>query len=184
MNTMTDIHPEVKPFADAVDEYWAKGWESIIPIKARDKAPIIQGFSGKKASIPDYDTVKTWKIVFPGANIGLVLPDGIIGIDVDHYGEKRGADTLKRLERELGPLPPTWISTSKESPSGIRLFSVPPGTRLRGKLGPGIDVIQSHHRHINVWPSIHPNGKQYHWINPDGEVVEEVPRLDDFLPSS
>ena len=60
----------------------------------------------------------------------------VIGIDVDHYisggKEKFGGDQLKELEAKLGPLPPTWISSSRsDGISGIRFFVVPKGIGLQ-----------------------------------------------------
>ena len=30
------------------------------------------------------------------------MPPGVVGIDVDHYGTKRGLDTIAAVEAELG----------------------------------------------------------------------------------
>jgi hypothetical protein len=45
-----------------------------------------------------------------------------------------------------------------------------------------VEVIQHTHRYAVVPPSIHPNGGQYRWITPDGEVVTDgrIPAPDDL----
>jgi hypothetical protein len=40
---------------------------------------------------------------------------------------------------------------------------VPEDTKLVGKINGGIEIIQWFHRYAVVWPSIHPEGRQYRW---------------------
>ena len=57
---------------------------------------------------------------------------------------------------ELGPLPATYITTSRnDGVSGIRMFRVEPG--LRWPTGPGKDIefVHKGHRYAIVRPSIH-----------------------------
>lgn len=85
-------------------------------------------------------------------------PDGAVMVDVDQYGSKTGADTLRELEAELGPLPPTCKITSRgpDDPGGKLLFQVPPGTRLKGKAGASIEFVQRHHRWTWAPGTTHP----------------------------
>lgn len=55
-------------------------------------------------------------------------PPDVLVIDVDHYGEKLGMDTMDRAEEWLGPLPETFRVTSRgyENPSGRYLYRIPP----------------------------------------------------------
>ncbi len=50
--------------------------------------------------------------VFGGGNVGLRLPECVLGIDVDAYAGKSGAATLAEAEARLGALPLTWRSTA------------------------------------------------------------------------
>ena len=119
------------------------------------------------------------------SNIAIRMPDGVIGIDVDHYDGKTGGDTLAQLESDLGPLPATYISTSRDDGvSGIRWYRVEPG--LRWPTGPGKDIefVHTGHRYAVVWPSVHDKtGNMYVWLDhfgsrlepPEPDAVAELP---------
>ncbi|WP_405030458.1 AAA family ATPase [Nocardioides bizhenqiangii] len=118
------------------------------------------------------------------ANLVLVPQDGIIGIDVDAYEPKVGAQTLADAESESGPLPASWRSTSRPNDpvSGIRWFKTPTGHCWRD-LGLDVEVIAWHLRFAVVWPSVvtrDGSGHQYIWFNPSGEVADRVPTPDEF----
>ena len=116
--------------------------------------------------------VESWIKRKPNGNIALRMPPNLIGIDVDAYGEKAGAETLAAAEAEWGPLPNTWRTTSRvDGISGIRLFRVPEGLSWPGKLpqGGGVELCRWDHRYVIVAPSKHDKtGEQYHWFAPDG----------------
>jgi hypothetical protein len=54
-------------------------------------------------------------------------PPDVLVIDVDHYDDKHGMDTIDRAEDWLGPLPLTYRVTSRGevNPSGRYLFKIP-----------------------------------------------------------
>jgi hypothetical protein len=101
-------------------------------------------------------------------NLGMRMPVGGIGIDVDAYDGKRGLEAIADFEARLGPLPPTYRITARpyESGSGIRLYRVPDDWRgrtilkLGGEYGP-VEIIQRHHRLAAVPPSHHRTGARY-----------------------
>jgi hypothetical protein len=165
------------PYATAASLYWSAGWRGVLPLPARAKSNPPNGYTGRDGAWPSYPDVYAWTEERGGGNICLRLPPDIIGVDVDHYGEKRGGDVLAQLEADLGPLPPTWRVTSRDDGvSGIRLFRIPVGLRWPGVFGAGIESIRFEHRYAVVWPSIHPEGRTYRWIGPDGlDRVGDVP---------
>lgn len=154
--------------------------------------------SGRKSPPPK--DVTGWKnlrtrasYVFPEGhrgNIGLLLSDGVIGLDVDDYEDehqtKRGCETMRELVAQWGPLPDTYMSTSRapETASGIHLYRVPAGTRLKDRL-PDVDVIQPGHRYAVVAPSVVSWDKGhdvdpprvYQWYGPDLKPCAE-PKLE------
>jgi hypothetical protein len=156
-------------YAEAFTQYRDAGWLGVLPIPARQKKPVPAGYTGRDGEWPSYSDCYAWAEDHPDGNIALRLPPGVIGIDVDHYGDKRGGDTLQGWVDRYGPLPETWRTGSREDGvSGIRLYRVPEDLRWPGDLGGGIEVIQTRHRYAVVWPSVHPNGGTYRWTGPGG----------------
>ncbi|MEV6621018.1 bifunctional DNA primase/polymerase [Amycolatopsis sp. NPDC051106] len=155
--------------------YLAAGWEPI-PLPAKKKDPPPPGFGGEKAKRVTEKHVSAWCSSKGSGNIALALRSGVIGVDVDCYDGKPGAETLAAHEERWGKLPPTWTATSRKDGSGIRLFRCPPDLRGPGVLpGGGVELIQRHHRYVVVSPSVHPEGRQYRWISPDGRRTDDMP---------
>jgi hypothetical protein len=174
------------PYADTFDAYWRAGWRGVLPLPYRRKKTPPDGYTGRGYTEPSYADCTAWADSGP-QNIALHLPRGVVGIDVDDYADKGGGATLQQLVAECGPLPPTWLSTSRgDGISGIRLFRVPDDIELIGALT-GIEIIQFSHRYVVCWPSIHPEtGGTYEWIDEaTGETggtvppVESLPALPD-----
>lgn len=159
-------------------EYMANGWNSPFPLPQGKKYPPPDGTTGH---YPDMGPNAALKLFDEDAdtNIGLRLGGDVIGIDVDQYGDKRGADNLAALVARFGPLPDTFRSTRRgaDNPSGIRFYRAPTGRRWKGKAGDGIDVIQRTHRYAAVWPS-RVDGRTYQWFGPNGAVLQGVPSVD------
>ena len=164
------------PYQTACWTYWQAGWVGVIPLPAGQKGPPPRGYTGWAGVDPSGADVQAWADGREGAgNIGLRIPAGVYGLDVDDYGGKSGGAALDRLVREWGALPPTWIVSSREdSASGIRLYRATPavGSRWRdepGGHGAGIEAIHYGHRYAVVAPSMHPEtGRKYVWRRPDG----------------
>lgn len=164
-------------YAAAFDAYRSAGWESVLPLPAgRKKHPPV-GYTGRDAAVPSYPDCFAWAEDNPNGNVALRLPPGVIGIDVDHYGDKDGGGTLATYEAKYGPLPATWRTGSRtDGTSGIRLYRVPVGLRWPGDLGAGIEIIQDRHRYAIVWPSIHPDtGGTYKWSHEHVFTTAEEP---------
>ncbi len=129
-------------------------------------------------------------------DVGGFVPKGekpcgweLIGLDIDHYGDKRGADQLHKLEQDLGNLPATIQSSARwqtRPDSYTALYLVPVGYRFVGQAATNIDVIQKAHRYLLVYPSVHPDAETasdvpgvaeagiYRWRRPDGAYYDEA----------
>jgi Bifunctional DNA primase/polymerase, N-terminal len=177
-------------YGAAAPIYWQLGWRGIIPVDPKDKGGVPKGFTGRDGVDVTRENLDWFARSKPGHNIGLRLPPDIIGIDVDSYDGKTGAATRTEAEKRWGRLPYSPRSTSRhhngDRVSGIQLFCIPPGEELVDKikfpeLGLGdIEIIQRHHRHAQVWPSIHNRtGQTYEWLGIDG-VPEEPPGIADI----
>ena len=179
--TMTSTNP----YADAYDAYWAAGWRGVLPLPYRKKTHPPTGYTGRNAAEPSYADCAAWADG-AAANIALHLPPSVVGIDVDDYAGKGGGDTLQRLVDECGSLPPTWMSTSRgDGISGIRLYRIPAGVELVSALTGGIEIIQAHHRYVVCWPSVHPEGRTYEWVN-EATGAAEIPPVESlpYLPAA
>lgn len=165
------------PYAEAFDQYWQSGWRGVLPLPYRQKKDPPTGRTGYQGTEPSYPDCYAWSEDGPH-NICLRMPPNAVGIDVDHYDGRGGGNTLAALVAKHGPLPPTWLSTSRDDGiSGIRFYAIPPGTVLPTKL-PGIEFIQRHHRYAVVWPSVHPSGSTYRWVDEtDPANTSGVPNL-------
>jgi P4 family phage/plasmid primase-like protien len=193
----------VKPFRLTALEYHRRGWIPF-PLPPRDKFPPPEGATGKKNPVPEDRLERVTEYLADGfqarvdgrpqhfeadvCNIGLRMDHSVIGIDVDHYEAKHGADELAALEKKLGKLPVTWTSSARtDGHSGIRFFRIPnkylPGSKLGGKHGlsfsgkaaNAIDVVQYSHRYTAAPPSYHPDVQaEYRWFAP-GEPLDKIP---------
>ena len=174
-------------FASTAVEYLTAGWLPF-PITVRGaKSPPPNGVTGRTGTPPSAADVYEWLDMYPrGHNIGLRMPETVIGIDVDHYGDKNGAATLSAAIQKWGPLPPTWRSSARDWPSGIWFYRVPAGLHWND-LGPAIELIKPIHRYAVVWPSTNPKADDapYRWHEPYGDQgddrpVDYIPRVDEL----
>lgn len=166
-------------YGHAASIYLQYGWKGPLLLPVRKKADPKKGFSGYSGVDPDYATIMQWATESPYGNIGLRMPETVIGWDEDSYSGRLGSQTRANLEAQLGPLPATWVSTSREdgTGSGIKFFRVPPGIHFVSDLGDqsGVEIVRRQHRYAVVWPSIHPDtGGTYRWYAP-GWVPSLVP---------
>lgn len=158
-------------------EYLDVGWHPL-PLPPLEKAPPpggTTGYGGVDLTADELDQHK-WN-----GNIGVRMPPYVIGLDIDAY--KGGMETLLEMQSRLGVLPDTFVAHSNRSDgSGIRFFVVPQGFDWVTGLS-GIDIIQRGHRYAVVWPSIHPEGRPYAWLDQrEPDIVQEGVPDPDELP--
>ena len=169
------------PFKVSVHTYREAGWAGTLPLPEKKKWAPPTGTTGHSAEDPNLPQIADWLASPSTGNIALRMPENVLGIDVDAYGAKRGAETLGEREFEWGELPPTYTVTSRsDGISGIRLYRVPPKMAWPGQVDDGIETIHRGHRYAVVWPSVHPEGSIYRWYDPDGEQCVRPPSPDDL----
>lgn len=166
----------------AAAELIASGLGTPLPLPEGQKYPPPKDTTGGRNPRPTDDEALARFDDLVG-NVCLRVADGVIGIDVDIYGDKHGDQTMRAKVEQWGPLPDTYMSTSRdpETGSGIYYFRVDAGTKLRGEIRPAVEIIQAHHRYAVVAPSV-VEGRAYRWFGPDLEPcdppnVEDLPEL-------
>lgn len=178
-----------RPYADTARRYLRRQWAGPLWLPPRRKEEPPTNYTGRGRPYPTVALVDKWIAEHPTGNIclrmGSLAGDGalfdVVGIDVDDYTDgdrrKEGGSQLVALEALHGPLPPTWRSTSRDGVSGIRFYRAPAGHRYIGKAAPAIDIISPGYRYAVVWPSVHPSGRQYRWLDDrhGSRPVERVP---------
>jgi putative DNA primase/helicase len=174
------------PYQIAARVYLDNGWRPL-PLPARKKSSPPSDWTGgskpNSGKRPSKSQMATWAKEYPQGNIAISPPKNVIGIDVDMYDGKAGAETLAAAEEAWGELPASWISTSRTDGSGIRLYRIPEGLAWPGQLpqGGGIELIRWDHRYAIVSPSIHPEDREYIWITPGGNrAADEFPAPEDL----
>lgn len=152
---------------------YAKRGLGVLPIEPRGKVPIGALVPhGVKDASADAATIRGWWARVPAANVAIAVRPEWFVFDVDP--RNGGAEELARLEREHGALPPT-ITARTGSGGEHRLFARPAGVKLRGKLGPGIDLLGVG-RYFLAAPSVHPCGGAYRWTSAKGTAIAQPPR--------
>ena len=164
---------------DTARALWRLGYFPLV-IRPDSKAPAVRGFSGH--SRPDHKRMEGYiETVRSSDPIAISLPLGVVGIDVDTYGDKPGGATLSALESELGALPDTWVTTRRGAPTsagdtrtGIYLYQLPSWAvqadgeqlvKLASSFGPGIETVQYHERIAVCSPTVL-DDMPYRWWAP------------------
>ena len=179
---MTDIYG----YAAAAPLYRAAGWMQVIPLPEGRKTPPPSGFTGRSRKPVTDEQVRFWSQSDPTANTGIVIPEGVLVLDIDaeqgHQVKADGSKGISELSQELGALPATWSSTSHgiDSPARHLFYRVPEGLAWRGGAIEGVDILQPGHRYSVVWPSIHPSGEMYCWYTPSGAFSSKLPHISDL----
>lgn len=179
---MTDIYG----YAAAAPLYRAAGWMQVIPLPEGRKTPPPSGFTGRSRKPVTDEQVRFWSQSDPTANTGIVIPEGVLVLDIDaeqgHQVKADGVKGISELSQELGALPATWSSTSHgiDSPARHLFYKVPEGLAWKGGAIEGVDILQPGHRYSVVWPSIHPSGEMYCWYTPSGSTTSQIPHISDL----
>lgn len=179
---MTDIYG----YTAAAPLYRAAGWMQVIPLPEGRKTPPPAGFTGRSRKPVTDEQIQLWSQANPNANTGIVIPEGVLVLDIDaeqgHQVKADGAKGISELSQELGMLPATWSSTAHgiDSPARHLFYKVPEGLAWKGGAIEGVDILQPGHRYSVVWPSIHPSGEMYCWYTPSGRVASTLPHIGDL----
>jgi len=155
----------------------------VFPVNPLNKQPLTK--HGFHDATTDPASVAEWWSQNPNAMIGVPTgkPSGMFALDVDVKNGKDGAATLRALEAEYGPLPPT--RTVRSASGGYHIFFKMPQSEIRssaGFLGEGVD-----HRADGgyiVWAgSVDAQGRSYEEVT-TGPLADPPQWLLDLLQSA
>lgn len=117
---------------------------AVFPVSA-DKAPLVSG--GFHSASTDPDVIKSWKgWQQEGVMIGSPPNEGVVIIDVD---PRNGGE----MTMSLFPALPRTRTTKTRADGRHYWLTVEPGTEMRGKLGPGVDVKRHGKGYVVIPPS-------------------------------
>ena len=96
---MTDIYG----YATAAPLYRAAGWMQVIPLPEGRKTPPPSGFTGRSRKPVTDEQIQLWSQANPNANTGIVIPEGVLVLDIDaaqghqsrRTGRKASANSLR-----------------------------------------------------------------------------------------
>jgi putative DNA primase/helicase len=152
---------------DAATGLLARQW-SVIPLRPKDKTPVIDSWKPYQKERPAAAQVLTWWRKWPDANIGLITGavSGLIVLDLD--------SPEARADAEACGLPRTpTVKTGK----GWHVYFAHPGGEVRNfaRKRPGMD-LRGDGGYVVGAGSIHPSGSVYGWeISPDECNLAPVP---------
>jgi hypothetical protein len=177
-----------RPYQAHALNYLASGLGYPIPsTMPYEKFPPVTGYTGRMGAVVSASEVLAWMDEYPQSNILLRLAPDVIGIDVDHYDDKHGGDTIVKASTPHGMLPATPYSSARGAgPSGIRYYRLTGSMderQLKGDFGPDshVEVIRYSHRYAVVPPSWHQGAERtYQWHNTDGGDMPRKAQLPDL----
>lgn len=120
------------------------------------KHPVVP--MGYKEATTDLAPIEKWWQRWPKANIGMVMAPELVAIDIDP--RNGGNETIEAIEAQHGLLQSDLLAFTGGG-GQHRVFAVPAGQSLPGRLGPGVDV--KYNGYILVEPSNHISGGAYTW---------------------
>lgn len=144
-------------------EYAQKGWR-VVPLHHRDKRPHPKAW--QKAATTDAEVVEQWfGDQWPDANVGVVLgkDSGLIDVECD---SPEAEEVLLKLFDGNPPMTPTYSASRGKH----RLFKWDTSLPFQDKAVFKVGQLEFRTGNGGMGaqsvfpPSIHPSGKQYHWL--------------------
>lgn len=185
--------PAVGPgaFVAGAQRWFDKGWP-VIPVSA-ERIPCVSGYHGKERTQVTQQLVDKWIKSYPDASLAVVIPDGVVCLDIDTHDEKNGAAEWERKVNNYGEPGPSVIQSTRDPAlHGHRFYLFDPSAnyRIRKTLADTSFVdIKGPGGFISVSPTMHHSlGTAYKWY--DGEFndlpADYVPEMNTFyrLPES
>ena len=178
---MTDIYG----YAAAAPQYRAAGWMQVIPLPEGRKTPPPADFTGRSRKPVTDEQIQLWSQANPNANTGIVIPEGVLVLDIDaaqgHQSRRTGRKASANSARSWAHCRPRGAARRTASIRRHATCSTRcPKLAWKGGAIEGVDILQPGHRYSVVWPSIHPSGEMYCWYTPSGSTTSQIPHISDL----
>lgn len=165
--------PSLHELRDLAAELVRRGI-SVVPCEPRSTRPLVP-IREYQQRLPTPDELTEWFAQYPTANLAVVAGriSDIVVIDV-------APGELERIVQHEFPIPNTLaVRTGRGGyhyycryPREVR--RLPSQTRLLGERGPRVDLYADG-GWVVIPPSVHPNGKQYEYLDPDWTLLTDRP---------
>ena len=143
---------------------------AVFPCQPRGKEPACD--AGLHAATCDIERINRWWQAVPDLNVGIATgtASGIFVLDIDGEG---GEASLRRLEQENCPLPPTIEAITGK---GRHCYFRMRGSirNSAGQIGAGLD-IRGDGGYVIAPPSVHPSGRDYAWSVDAADIFADAP---------
>ena len=179
--------PSEPTLEDRAAQQSRNGWGPL-PLPTGKKAMPPKGFTGAGSPMPSY---ADWYTIYEEqsarwGNLGTRIPENVVGVDVDAYGDKNGAATFALLGGV--DYPPTVVLSARfragyDGKSGIRFYRLPDGVDQSMLWGAhdGIEILRFGHRYAVSPGSLHPDGFTYQLFDQrTQQFVDGLPPVEDL----
>lgn len=116
----------------------------VFPLVPNTKVPAIKDFANKATR--DLEQISGWASDCPDYNVGIYTGryngegECLVGLDVDNKGDKKGSESLFKLELEGWEFPTTFTQVTPTEGRHLIYRSKQPVGLSAGRLGEGLDI--------------------------------------------
>jgi hypothetical protein len=167
-------------FGAGAQRWFDKGWTPI-PV-SNDRIPLVSGYHGKRKETVTQQLLNKWLTIYADSDLAVVIPDGVVCLDIDTHDEKNGHSEWVRTVNEFGEPGDSVIQSTRDPElHGHRfyLFEAAGDHRIRKTMA-GTDFvdIKGPGGFISVSPTLHHSlGTAYKWYDNN-----RTPLPADFVP--
>jgi KaiC/GvpD/RAD55 family RecA-like ATPase len=167
-------------FGLAAQAWFNKGWTPI-PVD-NSRIPKVSGYHGKNREVVTQQLLNKWLVTYADSDLAVVIPDGVLCLDIDTHDDKDGHSEWVRTVSEFGAPGDSVIQSTRDPEvhgHHFYLFDLGEGQRIRKTMASTNYVdIKGPGGFISVSPTLHHSlGTPYKWYD-----ANLMPLASDFVP--